>query len=522
MSGRQGLVKRFASDVNSTTAKPQLRIIGEQGQMANGIYNPMKRYGYMSPSNATFGAVTFSGGTHTAIMGSSIYDAVNLDYYFAERGQYIWKGDGFADYELALEHDLSSTGTPVIRDLEIYQINGTRKLFYLYEKSGNMEIGEASLPISSENDDWLTADVSGAFTNVLTNDAFMRVADNGFMYVFQDNNVHKVDGTSTGGTTGTISANVLQFPTSWQIVDAIDYRGNVYIAVRGDKETQTGAENSDMINATVGIYVWDRFSSIVRTRDWFPLEGVKQIRKLYIAPDGSLRAITIDSQRLVQIRQFNGSSFNVIEEVGRGGYPGFLDGLTTFSQMTVWLGDNGIIYVHGKITDQDKESLYKIGDLPEAVSTTGAILFGSQSVASLVVGYTDNSSGMKVKVWDIYGAGGLYASPKMEQGDVYTLVNFLPTMSTVNYIDLFMATGATASATTKGTVKIYFNQSSAAWGSKTVSAQDCSVGYKTIDIGKPYVNSVQLEVEWPTADDIGDDFAPSFAVVDYTPTTTRG
>lgn len=476
----------------------------------------------------------------TTILGSSIYDSANNDFYFAERGQRIFKGDTLDDTTLNPEHDLGATGTPVIMDLEIYQLNGTRKLFYVYESGGNLNVGEATLPIAFENDNWLTTDVSGAFTNGLTNDAFMRVADNGFAYLFADNDIHKIDGTTNGGANGTISANVLQFPEYFQIVDAIDYRGNMYVAIHQNTEAVHSAIYTQRTNSIpCGIYIWDRRTTVVNTQDYIPLEGVKQIRKIYVSPQGDLRLIVVNSENIVEIRKYNGSTFAAIEEAGYIAYPQFHDSLTNIGGLSVWLGVNGNIYAHGKISPFDIEGIYKIGNTPDTVYTastpTGAIMFGGGNTDSSTAGFKSYKTGLYIpyinssavallKAWDIYGTGadGI-TNAQQEQGNVYTLVKFFPTMSTVHYIDIYNFPQTGSGSTTCGTVKIYFNQSSTAWASKTITRDQAARGYVTIDVDKQFVNSIQLEFEFETSIGIPTfDYAPSFAVVDYTVTETRG
>ena len=534
LSGRAGLAPRHWGDLDRTVSTPELRYIGSEGQMASGIYNPFRRYGYCSPSNSTFQT---TGINTAATIGSTIYDRVNNNFYCAERSQKIFKGanlDEATSIPQAL--DLGTTGTPVLMDLEIYMMNGVRKLYYIYKTGGNLEVGNATLPFASANSNWLSTDTTGAFTNGLTNEAFMRVADNGFAYIFQDNNIHKIDGTTYGGANGTVTANVIQFPPFFQIVDAIDYRGNIYAAIHQDTAAIRGAAAGVNYNAPTGIYIWDRLSNVVNVRDYIPVDGISRIRKIYIAPNGELRLIGENSERVVEIRRFTGSSFEKIEEVGIGCYPQFPDSLDSCSSLVVWLGADGIIYAHGNLTHLDKEALYKIGNLPEAHTFTGAILFGGSTGASSTTGYKAVKSGFYIgynvatplyhfKAWDMYGTGADGVTAQQEQGDVYTLVKYLPQMSNVNYIDIYMFPGGDGEnpGVTAGTVKIYFNQSSSAWASKVVTRGDSFNGYKRIEINKPYVNSIQLEVEFSTSTVVGAfDFAPSYAVVDYTPTTTKG
>lgn len=535
LSGRGGLAPRFFGEYDRTTATPENQIVGGENQMADGIYNPFRRLGYLSPANNTFGAVTMST-TPDSANSSSIYDIANNDFYFAEEGRRIYKGDTLDDTSLTEVLDLGSTGTPVIQDIEIYQLNGGIKFFYLYEKAGNMEIGEADLPFASANSDWLTADVTNSFTNTLTNRAFMRKADNGFMYIFQDNNVHKLDGTANGGATGTISANVLQFPGFFQITDAQDYRGNMFMAIRQDTSNPLTASSSlSVFNSQVGVYIWDRLTSVVRTRDFIPIPGVKSIVKVYISPQGDLRVITVSSERITQVRRFNGSTFDVIAEVGVNSYPEYHDALTTISTFTTWVGRNGIIYAHGKPTFTDKEGVFKIGILPSTYAGTGVILWGGgntdsppsgekQTKNGLYIAYHDSGDGPTVKEWDLYGTGADGVTALQHQGDIYTLVKYFPAMSTVNYIDIYMINrNDSGSDATEANVKIYFNGSTSVWATKAISRKSARTGFQRIDIDKHYINSIQLEIEYSDSNNTTPvDFGPSMAVVDYTQTNTKG
>ena len=536
LSGRGGIAPRGFLDLDRVTSTPNLRYLGGESQVASGIYNPFRTYGYMSPANNTFTDMTLASGSMDTYLASSIYDIINDDFYFADNTE-IFKGDGLDDTSVDSVKDLGSTGTPVISDLEIYQVNGVRKLFYVYEKGGNMDIGIATLPFASADDTWLTSTVSGAFTNGVTGRPFMRLADNGFAYIFQDNVVHKIDGTTDGGTNGTVYPNLLKFPIFFQITDALDYKGNMFMAIRQDtKDPRTVASEVSLYNAPVGIYVWDRLTNVVRLRDYIPIEGVKSINKIYVAPNGELRLITTSSERTTQIRRYNGSSFEVIEEVGPSAGPNVADGLQTVGNSVIWLAQDGGIYAHGRPFPRDNEGLFKIGAVPDTLSSgtasTGAILFGGASTNSgvsgykahrtaLYMGYTTSGGTNRFKTWDIYGTGADGVEAAGNQGDVYTLVRFLPKLATVNHITIYCAPGASTGATAVATVKVYFNQSSTPFKTYTVTRNDNAKGFAVIPIQKPYVNAVQLEIEFTTGVTLGaEDFRPAFAEIDYSPTNT--
>jgi hypothetical protein len=159
------------------------------------------------------------------VVSCSVFDSLKNDFYLAENGECHYKGDTLDD--VLLEEAIAYPAGSTIKDLAIYKENDIRKLFTLYkDASNNLEIGISDLPYDTSDDDltWLTSTVSGQFTNALTNDAFIRVADNSFAYIFADNDVHKIDGTADGGSSGTVYPNVLQFSETYQIIDAVDYK----------------------------------------------------------------------------------------------------------------------------------------------------------------------------------------------------------------------------------------------------------------------------------------------------------
>ena len=525
LSGRGGLAPRFWGDIRGTQPDPASRILGEDNQMAAGTYNPLRRFGYLSPSNGTKTTITYESGSLAALPTSTILDVINSTVYFAEHGQKVWMTDSTVDTALELAVDLGATGTPVIMDLEIYQVNSVRKMFVVYETGGNLEIAISSLPYDSGTDNitWLSATVTGtAGLETISTEAFMEVADNGFAYLFRNNRVDKIDGTSTtGGSSGTITNNVLLFPNYFSIVDAKDYRGNMYIAIHQDQRNYRNSADNSTLQAQCGVYIWDRFSGIVQTRDYIPIDGIKAIRKLYVAPNGALRVITESSiEGIAEIREFTGSSFQVIEEISERGYNQYRDGLVTSSIGTFWIAEDNFIYFHGKTHPKDqKEGLFRIYDNGYSTSSIfgGAMnLFGGATPRLL---YAHTGGDDTLFSYNFMAE----SSAASQQGDIYTLVKYLPQQSNVEYIDIYMFPSSGSGGNTCATIKIYFNQSNTAWASKVITFAEAARGYKRIEINKPYVNAIQIEIEYPTgvaADTTN--FFPSLAVVNYQPTETKG
>lgn len=767
LSAGGGLAPKFWGDSDQTVSDPSTRYFNELNAYAEGFFNPWMRNGFTSPAIATLGTTT-TDNAFAAVLGSTVYDAINDDVYFAERGLQVFHLDGQDDTSFTRDINLSNA---VVHDLEIYQVNGVRKLFYVhtggetvgaltlsttlsgsvfwfsrgfvvnpagaafpsfvladgnakagasttnshditfpnvtysnpvvvvivgqdnssggadvtgvqfqsnamtsagsstvsgagismkwslwyyvgaaiisgtrsvdvaysgstanrfmqtlvfngasqvtpitlgagatgtgttaaasvtttaayqlpvqpvvsasgtqtpttsiqvaaasatftsvdvfgasYSLSPILKVGISDLPVANTNNDWLTSTTAGAFINsTLSNYNFLRVADNGFAYLFADNTVNKIDGTTSGGTNGTVSPNVLLFPPYFRICDALDYRGLMFIGIHQTTLDPTTAAGTGLnLNTPCGIYVWDRQTSIVNTRDYIQLTGVKAIKKLYVSPDGQLRLITIASNGLTQIREYDGTKFSIIKELGLGASPQYPDSLVTSTSHSFWLANDGTIYGHGKINPDDTEILAKVGYIKAPSSSpatnltaTGALHYGSASTFSAASGYRADRQGLTIA----YNDGGSFAAIKFYPfdkgtinsnnqtslaGNAYTGVyhpfevvgyaHHPNTMSTINFIDVLMIAGSSGGSTVQGTVSIYFNGSSTAWAAKDVTRDDIVKGYKRIEVNKPYVHSVQLKISYATGIVLSDtyDFHPKHAVVHFTPTNMKG
>lgn len=455
-----------------------------------------------------------------------IYDNINADHYWCEAGgattnsSQIMKGDTLDDRSL---ESVLSLYNCAFTDMEIYQVNGVRKLFYVYRNaSGNMEVGIASLPFSSNNNTWLTGTVTGAFTNATTTNPFIRRSDNGFAYLFQDYMVHKINGTSSGGSNGTVTANALVFPPYFQLVDAVDYKGRMNIAVMQRTTNLYSATEEANFQTECGVYIWDRLTTVASTKDYIPVTGVKEIRRIYIAPGGQLRIICLMNNRFVQIREYNGTTFKPIQELPLNSYPFYVDSLDIVGENTMWCGQDGNLYIHGGENGNSVFMLLNIG-------STSLLLSGGGNT------YGDGVSGNRgdpESFYFGYNGGMVKYFPHAEstinsivqstaQGDVFTPVKFLPHLSNVKLIRIHGAPCVSTGSTTIATIKVYVNQSSSASYTFTVTRTLWNKGYIEIPINKPYVNAIQLEIEFNTSQTLGsNDFTPSYAevIIDTTKT----
>jgi len=134
LTGRNGLAPKHFGDLGTQTQAPELRIVAQDGQLVQGVYNPSKYLGYNSPANKS--TVSVSLDTTNDLIGSTIYDAVNHEGYFAERGPKIFTANNLNDLTLTeyLQIAADSTEEITITDLEIYQLNDIRRLFFCYKR----------------------------------------------------------------------------------------------------------------------------------------------------------------------------------------------------------------------------------------------------------------------------------------------------------------------------------------------------------------------------------------------------
>lgn len=525
LTGKGGLTNKYVGNVEESGYFSGSNWIyyAKDGEMAGGVFNPFKVAGFLSPATGTLLELT---GTVKDDIKCGIYDSTSLDMYFAG-GRYLYEIEDLTDYSLTESLDLGATGTPDIVDLEIYQVNGTRKLFYAYKKpSAAGDIGIADLPYANNDNDWLSTTPAGAFALNSGADVFMQVSDNGFMYVFNGNSVHKIDGTTTtGGTNGTVIANVLVFPNDFNIRTATDYKGNLFIGV-DTAAFNYSADYTSTAARVAGIYVWDRLTNEVRTRDFITLNGVRNVLRVWAAPDGNLYCIVVNSNRQVEIRKFNGTNFEVVKTLLYTAVPLYRDSLSVYAGRTYWLGQDSKIHAFGN-TEESSNIHAIIGRINYLVtySSPTILLSGDYKTTSprsaFYVGATKDASPIVLKFFpNGYGTEDSTAL-KPDAGSIITPLKMLPRMSTVEHIDLFMAR-TSGDTGVMATVKIYFNGNTTEWATKTVTVADCAKGYLRIEVNKPFINSVQMMITYDSATTmtLWRDFMPSHATIEYTPTNT--
>lgn len=534
LSGKKGLDKRYFGDypyASTNSIVPTLRFgtSGTEMTYAKGVANPIAKLGYLSPAAGTFTAV--SDAIPQQLMGASHLDTLNSWIYFTDRAERIYRIDSLNGTTLVVKQNVTGA---TMTDLEIYMVNGVRKLFYSYRKAGGGNIGMNGFDAAFD-DDWLSTVPTGALNTGATNEVKMRVADNGYMYILDGSAVHKLDGTTAGGAGGTITANALLFPPFFQITDAVDMRGTLWISLIGSTRelyntTTTGAFSEQY----TGVYVWDRQSTAVNMKDFIPIDGIREIRTIHQFR-GVPWAFTISSRRYTELRAYTGSGFEVKVQLAQNAYPKFHDSVANAGDMLVWAGVDGYMYAYGKAAPGEEDALYIIGDLTGsgtgsgtfdqagAIACSGALETGDTitSECYYVTVSKTSSTAYFMRKWfpHSYTAENINRYP--DAGNVYSLVYPLPRGSTVTSLTLFYPPSTTSDTTDVLDVRLYFNQSTTAWGPVTLKRSDGFKGYYFMSVGKKNVNFIQFKFTWKTDNVLSESINPSYAKVIYEPTQRK-
>lgn len=515
---------------------------GNDSQLVEGYWNPFVLPSYMSPARTYKKELTGSLGT---IHKTRVHD-------IASGKLLTGSTDGHITYYASLDStgfssDIASAGVTEILDFEIYQLNGVRKIFYTNNTAFGGQIGvtdgtffQPDWSNSGTNINLYTGAVvgGGLFSVSGGYSGFLRVASNGFMYLFDQTTVTKIDGTVDGGSAGTITTGVFNVQSTQKIVDAVDWKQTMWVAVEDSAtpfSTPTGVERQSKI---CGVYTWDRVSTVSGSRDFIPLYGVKSIRRIFVSHDGKLRMFTIGSSNQLQLREYTGSSFEVLFEFNQTASPQSHDSISTSDYGTFWLGQDYNIYCHGRPSPGFDNGVFKLGKISNGtVNGAGWILFGNGSeqaagTDALLYSYTNTTTSTnKIQKFLFnyigsspagYDNGAAYASTQ------YTKNIPLPKLANVEQLFVFCQTNQTSDSgdgsSVVATIKVYLNQSSTAYKSQSVTRKDIRKGYISIPLTKQYVNSIQLGVDYSTTTNssVGSfDFNPNYALLEYEPTQTK-
>lgn len=613
LSAKGGLTPKFFGDVSRSLPDANLSYNGKDGELADGNFNPLRRFGYISPANQASAQCTFTGQMSPLeeVLRSSVYDQVS-DKTILATTHFLLIGSGSKPISFATTNHVWAT----ITDTAFYILNSTRKLFVvaqnqigIYDPSTDVYdmnwstqnfvngviIQQTSLTTSTINvnstsglpsagsfyvTNTLGVNLQIEYTGTSGGNSFTGctggagsavsgttilylgpagtgrnlqtgvfwdynrfvLADNGFLYLLNKDQVHKIDGTPSGGPTGTITYTVLQTQTNFIFFDGIDYRGNMILAMNQLNSTNDmrNTASSNFTPVLCGVYVWDRLSTISRMKDFIPLYGMKEIRRIWVSHRGDVLVMGVGSNNTTNIFQYTGTGFKFIKSVGSTAYPMQWCGLQVGTNCTYWCGADGTLYGWGSPDFSEPDSLFQLIDLTTTASTnhpgqtalyrTGGMLL-TNATYTVAAG---NASGLE-NIYMSYAynvASPLFeivkyipnsidiqdsVTPVANVGGVFSLVKRLPVFSTVNYIRIYNLPTATVGSSTIATVRVYVNQSGTELLNSPVTQKEAVLGYKYIAVNKADVFAVQISIDFGTSAQLGaDDFSPLYAEIDYT------
>lgn len=525
--------------------------------MAEGIYNPLTRYGYMSPANNTTKACTGTTSfllTSALMRPSGVRESTNSVYFADEAttgtaGQIVVLADA-TDTSLANIYTVPTFGDPSqyskVEDMIQYTVNGLQRVFFAVSNTtGSLiagNVGIATTTFGTTDPDWANT-VHSADIRAEARLSFC-LADNGFLYLLDGMAIHKIDGTVNGGADGIFTQDALNFIGSndntishaTNAVDAVDTRGRMWIAVNLFEypfHNQTSNFSAKSISQKAGVYIWDRRTTVATIQDFTFINGVKEIKAMTVL-SGQPACFSVTTDGYTELRIWNGNEFKVAVRLGRNAHPNYRrHSIYQGGDYIIWFGADGKIYFFGSFEPGVAAALYILGDMTSHVtngqtfSTAGVMvpLNGNETVTSGVnneqlafyLSFSD-TGGNHLKKWYPFGTDSIASNAQLGHvGNVYSLVQYLPRLATITSIDIYcQPLGAAADSTTVATLKFYANQSATPFMTKTVTRDDISKGYLTYSMNKSYVNAFQMEIEWSTSQTLGaNDFVPSYAVLEY-------
>lgn len=435
-----------------------------------------------------------------------------------------------------------------IEDMIRYQINGASKAFFAKRNTVSDRfntIGIADLDFSNLDEDWSGAEhsfyLSGASRPVFI------LGDNNLLYVLDGSSVHSINGGPLGGATGSITEGVLEFlgnPENdtdiTRCIDGVDTRGRIWIGlhVYPDFDPRENAVTSLTIPQFVGVYVWDRISGVASIQDFIKIDGVKEFKSMHLL-GGNPACFTVSTDGYTQLRLWDGSRFAVAKTMGKNAFPNYRrHSVYEDGDSLMWLGNDGYVYHYARIEGSDEYGLFIIGDMTSHV-TSGQTYSGSgvfvaaNAVESVTSGNnTDtlafylsfkDTAGNHLKKWYPYAFNAVASNNQTAHvGNVYSLVQLLPGLSTLTDLVVRCAPTSSQTNTTIATIKVYANQSTTPFATRTVKDTDAKRGYVRIPLnGERYVNAIQVEIEWATSTLGVDTFLPYTAILEYTETTVK-
>lgn len=557
LTGSKGLAPRFFADKPYSVPTPNLRYVAQDGMTVGGTYNPFRRAGFMSPSTTGTANVTITSNSLFTPTTAWEYDAINQNVYFAT-GLIVASGNASLT-TFTTTHTITGLVQGQVKDMQIYQVNNKRTLMVMFNTSSEGRIATLDLDHAggwTNNYLGTGGTVSGTF-GLSTLATKMISADNSYMYILDNNAVHKLDGTGAGGTNGTVTANVLTFPFWMSLTDGLDFGGNLYM---GLQDSQSGTA---YVNYTgfCGVYIWDRQSTTFGFQNFVVIPQAHFIRKLYISAAGKVRAIITLNSNETAIMEYNGVTFETITRLGITSFPQYFDSAQLVDTGIWWMTYDGQVFYYGNPLSElngntvdatgnvaaDQESLYNIGNfttgLTGDLALGGTLFYASTtndwsggipptgariSPEGFYISYQDvTTNTYLMKKWYPHAdaSSSLLSTSATDIGNVYYPVKNLPIYSSVDFVKIAcvpLPDDGAGNTTTVATVKVFYNMSTTPASTVVITRNKCLSGAVDIPCAKQGVWAIQLKIEYNVAQNVGIyDFQPFVAVVNYSPSPKR-
>lgn len=394
MTGRGGLAPKWGGDINSfgydgyqQTGTPNLRYDAGDNQVVSGIYDFIKKRGFMSPSYYAILDVPQDDLDQTIDndFQSSLIDPIEEKiYFFEQNGDIVYGSYDGSDFE-----DHSPSPTTQITDSAIYYKNGVRTIYVACNISGSPSSAvirefAANADPSTININWSSDDVVNGFDLYNSKATRLIPSGDGFMYILNKNAVHRVDGTVIGGTEGTIYRDILLGPSESYLTHGVEYNNYMYIAVQNNEYWDDEIRRQDMESlathtSNVGVYIWNRQSTFFNSSNFVELPGVSYVKNIWVTPRNELMLMAIVPNGEVCLMKFNGSRFSTVETMPWGAHVNNKSAMQIHGYFTYWIGSDSFIYRYGSDNPQDPEVLTILGKI-----ANNGVGFASAYVMSMV------------------------------------------------------------------------------------------------------------------------------------------
>ena len=532
LSGTKGLTPTYSGFPAKESSRFNLDPSGDNQMYADGIINPFRTPGFLSPACDSVQTLT-AATAYSGIIQATQVDEVNSIIYAFERSANpdIYTFSSFTATAANITAGITATagmGT----DFEIYSVNGVRALFFTYKQTGGGGGEMGMYNFSSFNARFLSTTATNGFN--LNSDANHRMvkSDNGIMYILDGNYVHDFDGTLNGGVNGTGLFRHLQFPQPYQISDGVDGLGFIWLAISGTTRDIFGTDQGTTAEIPCSVIPWNRQDTSFKIGNAIPVPGAKEIRVIFWY-ESVPWIFTLSANRTTEIRKYDGRQFSTQFELHRDAIPRFHDSVQVRGRLVYWLGQgDGIIYVMGRVTRDSKIGLYKLGDMStkisgETFSSGGAIAIagGEPGVTSgdyeepetIIANFSTGSTENYARRFFPHSRTITGLTLNSHQGDFRSVVTLLPKLSELKGITLFYPQLTTGSSDALS-LQVFKNRSSNIAQTATITQTDGQRGWFYMPLSEHNVNAVQLGIRYSTAVVVGSQIEPEYAEIDYEPT----